>query len=74
MTVNEEGRAFMKTNSSNNLRELTDKEGALVAGGVIGAIPGYSAPLPYCLFASGATCTWNSNTGTGTCQNSYYSP
>jgi hypothetical protein len=54
------------------MRELTDDELATAAGGVIGAIPGYSVSLPYCLFTSGADCTWNSNTGTGTCQNSYY--
>jgi hypothetical protein len=62
----------MKANSPTDMRELTDDELATAAGGVIGAIPGYSVPLPYCLFTSGADCTWNSNTETGTCQNSYY--
>jgi len=72
----------MTMNSSTRVRELTDKEMASVAGGVIGAILGYSAPLPYSLFSNGRNCTWYNTTpsgnislaptGYGTCQNSYY--
>jgi bacteriocin-like protein len=68
----------MNTNSPKDMRELSDNEMASVAGGVLGAIPGYEAPLPWSLFASGATCTWHDTggypapTGYGTCQNSYY--
>jgi len=48
----------MKTNSSSEMRELTDIEATSVGGAVLGAIPGYSASLPNSLFASGAACTW----------------
>ena len=72
----------MTTNSLRPMRELTDNEMASVAGGVIGAIPGYFAPLPSSLFAAGGTCSWYNTTppgspsylaptGYGTCQNNY---
>jgi hypothetical protein len=72
----------MMTNLPTHVHELTDKEVASVAGGVIGAIPGYSAPLPASLFASGGSCTWQNTTpsglsylaptGYGYCSTSYY--
>jgi hypothetical protein len=60
----------MNTNSPMDMRELTGNETALVAGGaVLGAIPGYSAPLPSGLFVNGGMCTWIN--GSGTCQSNY---
>jgi hypothetical protein len=80
---NEQGKIHMKTNSPTHVRELTDKEVASVAGGVIGAIPGVTdhAQLPAGLFVSGSTCSWHNTTpsgnislaptGYGICQNDY---
>jgi len=64
----------METKSSNTLRELVDNEVAAVSGGVIGAIPGYSAQLPACLFVTGHTCIARSFGGEflgGTCTSTY---
>ena len=40
----------MKRDDANSVRELTNNDILSVAGGVIGAIPGYTTDLPSLLF------------------------
>jgi hypothetical protein len=61
----------MKKNSPINMRELTGNETASVAGGVLGAIPGYSAPLPSGLFVSGYRYTTFPGVPGGIVKNDY---
>ena len=60
----------MKTNSSSEMRELTENEMASVAGGILGAIPGYHVALPAELFVSGYIYTIHAD-GTATFGNLY---
>jgi hypothetical protein len=61
----------MKTNSSRLMRQLSDNEMASVAGGVIGAIPGYHVALPAGLFVTGGIYTSQAGVRGGTVQNTY---
>jgi hypothetical protein len=61
----------MKTNSLTDMRELTGNETASVAGGILGAIPGYKVQLPAGLFVSGYRYTTFPGVPGGIVKNDY---